>query len=147
MKTQLVRILAGLAMAIALFSGPQTASAAPLVQRTINVTYCWTLTTFGSNGCNSNWPTEPLVMTGSGNQGPIYYAPGTAYVMTGTYRFTGNRANLEIRFNNPEPGVASTVFTGSRYTGGGQYCYRGPMVADYVSSPDLRGVWIGCILP
>ena len=47
MKTMLFRIIAGLAMAIAAFSAPQTASAAPPVQRTINVTYCWTLTTFG----------------------------------------------------------------------------------------------------
>ena len=96
MKTQLVRILAGLAMAIAIFSAPQTASAAPLVQRTINVTYCWTLTTFGPNGCNANWPTEPLVFTGNGNQGPLYYGLGTSDAMTGTWEGSA-------KINDPKP--------------------------------------------
>jgi hypothetical protein len=147
MKTQIFRIVAGLAMAIAAFSAPQTASAAPLVQRTINVTYCWTLTTFGPTGCNANWPTEPLVFTGSGNQGPLYYGLGTTDAMTGTYKFTNNRNKLVLRFNAPEPGLVSVVYTGTRYAGGGPDCYRGPMLADRTTSPDLSGVWIGCIQP
>jgi len=147
MKTILFRIIAGLAMAIAAFSAPQTASAAPPVQRTINVTYCWTLTTFGPNGCNADWYAEPLVMTGSGNQGPVYYGFGTTGAMTGTYRFTNNRSRLVLTFNAPEPGLVSVVYTGARYAGGGQNCYRGPMLADRVTDPDLSGVWFGCILP
>jgi hypothetical protein len=39
------------------------------------------------------------------------------------------------------------VYTGTRYSGGGPDCYRGPMLADRATGPDLSGVWMGCIQP
>jgi hypothetical protein len=65
--------------------------------------------------------------------------------MTGTYEFKRNRNEIVLRFVNPEPGIASVTYSGARYAGGGNNCYRGAMVADFTSDPDATGVWFGCI--
>lgn len=144
MTTKVLRLIAGLALAVAFFAAPNAASAAPTT-RTLDATFCWSLTSFGPGGCNSNWPADAITLIGSKTQGAAYYQYGTPYQVAGAYQFSSNGANLTLTFLNPEPGVASAVYTGARYSGGGKNCYRGTMRSDLVPDPDATGVWFGCV--
>ena len=148
MKNKLLQLILGIALALGIFTAPAPAAAAPPPQtRIIDITFCWSVSTFGPNGCNAQAGSEPFSLIGNNTQGSIVYAIGTSDAVTGTYRFTQARQNISFEFVNADPAVVRTTYTGSRYAGGGQNCYRGPMMADMVSEPDLTGVWFGCIRP
>jgi hypothetical protein len=132
-----------MALAVAAFHAPAPAEAAPQ-QRIIDITYCWSLTTFGPNGCHSGWPTEPVTLIG-GNSGAAVLGFGTTDAVTGTFQFSNQKNNLVLSFANPDANTVSVTYSGARYQGGGPKCYRGPNVADFVTDPDLTGVWFGCL--
>ncbi len=147
MKKNLFRILAGLAMAITAIGAPQAASAAPLANANLRMTYCWSLSSFGPTGCNARWPTSGVTLVGGGSQGPAVYGIGTTNAVTGTFAYSNSGNDLVIRFANPSPSVVSAVYTGTRYIGTGTDCFRGPMTAVRVTGPAMNGVWFGCIVP
>jgi hypothetical protein len=138
MKITLFRLMAGIVTLFAMFGAPVEASAA--ANRVIPVTYCWSLTTFGPNACNSNWPTAPVLLTGGNNSGT---AMGSG--ATGTYQFTNNKNKLTLTFVNPEANILNVQYVGNRYSGGGPNCYRGTMTADVAVGADATGVWFGCV--
>lgn len=143
MKNKLIQLIAAAALALGIFAAPVPAEAAPSYNKIIDVTYCWSLTTFGPNGCNAQWDSEPIQLIGGNNSGSAVWSNAGA----GTYKFTNARNNLKMEWINPEPGINRVTYTGARYTGGGQNCYRGPMTADFTTNPDISGVWFGCIRP
>ena len=147
-QSTLSRIVAVLGLALTLFGTTQTAQAGttPPVHRTLILTPCLNVYTYGPSGCSSALPSRPVWLLGTKPKGIALDYPSTPLQVSGTFSFTLDRSLVVIRFNNPSPRTWSTVYTGTTYAGGGIYCYRGAMLNDNLG-PDESGVWVGCFLP